>query len=398
MPPFWPRLVLLGLTWLVLVLQLPARGIPGCLLLATLYLAGYFVSQLAVPAVARSLARLAALGAAIGVMFLVGQHVSGLVLVLAAALLAGTLLVDHAIDTVIDKVSNPGAGWSVAAAVGGTALTSAALAVILVSKDTGRIEFALLALVLYLIVTATSRFHRTEVERRDGAERYGALLSEYRDLKRVAAGSADTARAEERISVARRLHDSVGQRLTSLLMQLEVERLGATSPEQVQRAGDLKRLAQLSLDETRDAVSALNEEELMGMPALFRLIHNLEVESAMQVEFTIGSGAMSVRLDREPAIALYRAVQEALTNAMRHGSSRRATVRLEAPGGRLVRFEVENENARANGADASQEQGAFRPGFGLSSMRERVQAAGGELEVISGAGTFLVRGSFQVRT
>jgi signal transduction histidine kinase len=245
------------------------------------------------------------------------------------------------------------------------------------------------------------------------------LLSEYRDLKRVSAASADAARAEERISVARRLHDSVGQRLTSLLMQLEVSRLGAVTDEERQRAVDLKRLAQASLDETREAVTALTEDELAGMPALLRLVHNLEVESAMQVEFTIGSGALSVQLDREPAVALYRAVQEALTNAMRHGASRRAKVTVEVPAGRLLRFEVWNEVPRprratgsvsttAVGTDAAASPGAggdggaaegtwqptFRPGFGLTSMRERVEAAGGQLELVSGSGQFLVRGSF----
>lgn len=195
------------------------------------------------------------------------------------------------------------------------------------------------------------------------------------------------------MNVARRLHDSVGHRLTSLLMQLETqrleaERLGERGEESRQRAEELKRLAQQSLDETRAAVTALSEDELMGMPALLRLITNLEVESAMQVEFTLGSGALNVDLEQAPAIALYRAVQEALTNAMRHGAARRARVKVEVPGGSLVRFEVEN--------DLRPGVTSFEPGFGLTAMRERVEAAGGELEVMAGTSTFLVRGSFPV--
>src|SRR5690606_2483980 len=232
-----------------------------------------------------------------------------------------------------------------------------------------------------------------EAERRESRERYSALLSEYRNLKRAAASSAAAARSEERMNVARRLHDSVGHRLTSLLMQLETqrleaERLGERGEESRQRAEELKRLAQQSLDETRAAVTALGEDELMGMPALLRLINNLEVESAMQVEFTLGSGALTVQLDKDQSVALYRAVQEALTNAMRHGAARRARVKVEVPAGRLVRFEVEN--------DLRPRTPTFQPGFGLTAMKERVEASGGELEVLEGTNTFLVRGSFPV--
>jgi signal transduction histidine kinase len=344
-------------------------------------------------------------------LVLITPYTPSLGLVLLATLLLGTLLVDEAVNST--------APWwapavSVAAAVG-----LAVTAYLLLRQDVSVADLALLGLVAYLIGTVTVAFRRLAVERREGTDRYGALLSEYRDLKRVSAASADAARAEERISVARRLHDSVGQRLTSLLMQLEVSRLGAETDVQRQRAVDLKRLAQASLDETREAVTALTEDELAGMPALLRLVHNLEVESAMQVEFTIGSGALSVQLDREPAVALYRAVQEALTNAMRHGASRRAKVTVEVPAGRLLRFEVWNEVPRAKrapesaraamvgpnvgassrvGGDAGSEAGpvqaTFRPGFGLTSMRERVEAAGGQLEVVGGSGHFLVRGSF----
>jgi len=368
------------------VLRLPGQAVPVALLASALYLAGFFVSQLRVEAAPRTLGRAVSFGVALAALVVERHHLDSVDLVLVALLLAVTPLVDEAVSA--------RAGWNAAAVPIAAALTAATLWVALAAQGVTPHQLALLALVAYVIASATAAYRRSESERRDGAERYGALLSEYRQLKRVAAGSADAARAEERISVARRLHDSVGQRLTSLLLQLEVERLSSATDEQRRRATELKRLAQLSLDETREAVSALSEGELAGMPALLRLIHNLEVESAMHIEFTIGSGAMSVRLDQEPAVALYRAVQEALTNAMRHGSSRRATVSVEVPAGRLLRFEVVNDVGGT--LDAAPAGASFRPGFGLSSMRDRVEAAGGQLEVIGGHGKFLVRGSFPI--
>lgn len=381
MPSFWPRLLVHGLTWLVLALQLPGARLPVALLLCALYMAGYFVSLLGIASRPRSTARAAALVAAVVALAVAAPFASGLVLVMLAVLLLAPLLVDEALGSA--------APWSVPAVLVAAATGWVITALLIFRQDESVPALVLLGLTAYLIGTGTATYRRVDLERRESTDRYGALLSEYRDLKRVAAASADAARAEERISVARRLHDSVGQRLTSLLMQLEVSRLGAESEDQRQRAVELKRLAQASLDETREAVTALSEDELAGMPALLRLIHNLEVESAMQIEFTIGSGAMSVQLEPEPAVALYRAVQEALTNAMRHGTSRRAKVTVEVVGGRVVRFEVVNEVTGGR-----EDLAAVRPGFGLTSMRERVEAAGGQLEVSGGSGQFLIRGSF----
>ncbi|HLU82215.1 MAG TPA: histidine kinase, partial [Trueperaceae bacterium] len=371
--------------------RLPSRLLPWLLLLGALYLAAFFVAQLSVPARVRSAARLVAASAALAALGLSGPYITDAMFYLSALLLLAPPLVEEAV------LSRGGGSLVTVAAGAGVALV--VLVAILVTRATSLHEFALFGLVCYFIATATSAYAGSERERFEGAERYGALLSEYRGLKRSAAGSADAARAEERVEVARRLHDSVGHRLTSLLMQLEVARLHADGDEQRRRATELRRLAQLSLDETRAAVTALTDEELSGMPALLRLIHNLEVESAMQIEFTIGSGALSVELDRAPAVALYRAVQEALTNAMRHGSSRRASVSVEVPGGRLVRFEVSNEvtaNRSVAPAAAASGRAGYRPGFGLTSMRERVEAAGGQLEVIDGGSQFLVRGTFPI--
>lgn len=387
MPTFWPRLLLHGVTWLALTLQLPLDVVPWALFLAALYLAGFFVSQLRTRLGGRYQAAAAYLSvvAAIVTLPVVGSHVSPTFLVLLAWLLAAPPLVEVSVRTAERGYVLLNLGLLLVGVAG--------LAWLLAARGAGALELAALLLAVAVAAVSTSLFRRSEAERRESRERYSALLSEYRNLKRAAASSAAAARSEERMNVARRLHDSVGHRLTSLLMQLETqrleaERLGERGEESRQRAEELKRLAQQSLDETRAAVTALSEDELMGMPALLRLITNLEVESAMQVEFTLGSGALNVDLEQAPAIALYRAVQEALTNAMRHGAARRARVKVEVPGGSLVRFEVEN--------DLRPGVTSFEPGFGLTAMRERVEAAGGELEVMAGTSTFLVRGSFPV--
>lgn len=242
--------------------------------------------------------------------------------------------------------------------------------------------------VLYAAVFAyaCARYRQVQFVSGDANARYEALLDEYRKLKREARNNEQTARIEERTFIARKIHDSVGHKLTALLMQLEVYRMQADG-ETRKQAEQMKRLAQESLQETRSAVRTLKEEEPGGVQALMRLIRNLEAESYMQIEFVVRPGALSVSLDNEQSIAVYRSIQEALTNAMRHGSSRHVSILLESPGGTIFRFEVSNET---KGSDE-------RPvveGFGLSGMRERIEKAGGTLEISRTQHQFIVRGSF----
>jgi len=150
----------------------------------------------------------------------------------------------------------------------------------------------------------------------------------------------------------------------------------------------LKELAKESLEETRHAVKSLRIHETGGLAAIMALLRRLEAESFMRVNFTLRHGALSAPLSNAESIAVFRAVQEAMTNAMKHGSSREAQIMFEAPGGGLFRFEVVNPHHK--GKEPSRE------GYGLRSMRERIEQAGGTLEVIHYETQFMVRGTFHL--
>lgn len=222
-------------------------------------------------------------------------------------------------------------------------------------------------------------------ERDETAARGEVLLSEYRMMKRRLASSEEETRQDERAQVAREIHDSVGHKLTALMMQMEMHRLSADSESKEMLAG-LKALAKESLEETRSAVKTLKEEESGGLSAIVRLLRKLEAESFMRIAFTVKDGALTAPLAPAQSIAIYRALQEALTNAMRHGSGREARISFEAPGGGSVfRFEVSNPVKQG---------GAFFEGFGLRGMRERIETTGGRLEVSSYTDEFIVRGTY----
>ena len=211
-----------------------------------------------------------------------------------------------------------------------------------------------------------------------------ALLSEYRRLKRHGVEGEEAVREQERTRIARDLHDSMGHKLTALSMQLEVLRMRNPDSELAGQLAQLKTLSQESLAETRAAVSALHQEESGGLSAVLELIRRLEAESFVRISFTLGEGVLSARLGSEAAVAVFRSVQEALTNAMRHGSSRQIEVSFEVPGETVLRFEVTNR--------CTQEQDTHREGFGLRAMRERIEGLGGQLQISQGAGQFELRG------
>ncbi|GAA0365480.1 sensor histidine kinase [Bacillus horti] len=208
------------------------------------------------------------------------------------------------------------------------------------------------------------------------------MLSEYRRLKRSSVDSEEVVRQQERSKIARDMHDSVGHKLTALLMQLEVFRMQSTG-ETAERAEALKRLAKESLEETRHAVKELNVQETIGFQAIIHLIRKWESENFVRVQFSLRQGVLTAQLNNEQSAAIYRAVQEALTNAIRHSSSREINIEFEAPGGRALLFKISNPCTKKDN---------FREGFGLSAMRERMEQLGGQLEIIFEDRQFTVKG------
>lgn len=214
---------------------------------------------------------------------------------------------------------------------------------------------------------------------------YEDLQSDYRNLKRQVVVNEKNVRQEERNQIAREIHDSVGHRLTALLMQLEVARLQTTDESSLEKITHLKSLAQASLAETRQAVKALKSEETTGLTAVIQLIRKLESESHLQVAFNIKAGALSFPLTNNQSVVLYRSVQEALTNMMRHSESREAEIEFSILGGSFFRFQIINP---------LEEKVKIVEGFGLTAMRERLEQLNGTLNISQVEGKFILTGTF----
>jgi two-component system, NarL family, sensor kinase len=199
---------------------------------------------------------------------------------------------------------------------------------------------------------------------------------------------------EERRRLARELHDGLGQTLTALTNQLErlQQKLDPEAPPELgARLADSVELARLALNETRELSRLLRPPVLddLGLPAaLSWLARTLEQRTGLTVELALSG--LEERLDPDLETLVFRLVQEALTNVLRHAGVRRAEVSVAGDGERL---ELKVADAgRGFDPQAALAGGGTASGGGLRGMRDRLELFGGSLELASapGEGTLVV--------
>lgn len=200
------------------------------------------------------------------------------------------------------------------------------------------------------------------------------------------------AQEDERRRIARDLHDEVGQSLTSLAVRLRsLEEDPPAGPAELRaRAGELRRITSAALVEVGRLARGLRPallDELGLVAALERLVAEFRTAHGLDAEFHGALRAPGLTAGRLPwavETALYRIVQEALTNVVRHARASTVNVILERrPDG--VALTVEDDGL---GFDSTTVlgAGAALPGLGLASMRERAALLGGTLLVESRQG------------
>jgi signal transduction histidine kinase len=217
----------------------------------------------------------------------------------------------------------------------------------------------------------------------------GALLARHdrelvSQLRAAQAGLAERARAEERNRIARELHDVIAHTLTVSLLHVTSARLAVEhDPADAARAlAEAERLGQESLAEVRLAVGMLHRNEDPGrttplpgagdLPALVERFRSAGADVTLAVEGDTG------RLAATTGLAVYRILQEALTNAVKHAPGAPTAVHLSVDAD-VVRLAV----------DSAAEPGTGN-GLGLPSMRERAEALGGTCHAGPGGRGWLV--------
>ena len=206
---------------------------------------------------------------------------------------------------------------------------------------------------------------------------FNLMLDRLEDERRESNRRALAAQEAERLRVARHLHDAVGQVLTGVLLQLDALG-GAGATDQRALVDETKNAVRSAIEEVRRIAQELRPQllEHLGLvSALIELSQTFAAQSGLDVDRHFEANLPE--LSPEAELAIYRVMQESLTNVARHADASRVALTLE-PGAGSVVLRVVDDGV---GLDRALPQNGAG---GLRGMRERAVLVGGALAVKAG--------------
>jgi signal transduction histidine kinase len=185
------------------------------------------------------------------------------------------------------------------------------------------------------------------------------------------------AQEEERRRITRELHDETGQALMVLRFHLEMLAGDVHTEQQKSAIEESLELLDRAIEGLRRTIARLSPrvlEELGLVAAIRRQAELLTRHTRIRAHLHLPEDLPL--LDHDVQVAIYRSVQEALQNVIKHSHARNFTVKLTWGAGRVL-LEVEDDGAGFSPRNAQQR------GFGLTGMRERAAALGGSMKIRS---------------
>ena len=210
-------------------------------------------------------------------------------------------------------------------------------------------------------------------------KRYRQLVQSQRDMRQLSARLVDVQETERR-TISRELHDEIGQALGALLVDMGrlATVLPSDQPEVRTQLDNMKSVTERTFQEVRNIALLLRPSMLddLGLVAALEW-QGREVSRRSDIEVDVQSDIVSDNLPDEYRICIYRLVQEALSNAVRHSGAKTAKVTVQ-------------QSERSITVQVADDGRGFNPertrGLGILGMEERVKRLGGTLKVESTAG------------
>jgi signal transduction histidine kinase/ligand-binding sensor domain-containing protein len=250
-----------------------------------------------------------------------------------------------------------------------------------------------LSVIAHLGRTAALRRRNAELQRLksqreqalESAQKSEQMLKEAYEGLRGLTSRLESAKEEERRSISRELHDELGQMLTAAKLNLQIARKNVSDPPVVLRLDDSVNMMDSMIAQVRQISMNLRPpllDEAGLVPALRHYLDQMQQRSGISIPLEVGPGVAG----NEPAVrtVVFRVVQEAVNNALRHASASEIKVILRLEENHLC-VTVE-DNGR--GFDPNLTQQRIRRGehLGLLGMVERVHGVGGEFDVTASPG------------
>jgi two-component system, NarL family, sensor histidine kinase UhpB len=192
------------------------------------------------------------------------------------------------------------------------------------------------------------------------------------------------AQEDERARIARELHDQIGQALTLLLVRLKIIEAQPNAEAVRDELRDLRAAVADTIDQVRRLALALRPpalDQLGLIPALRTLARDFADQTRTNVVADLPEGPLAMDIER--ATALYRVVQECLTNVAKHAEATNVTITLRVFGSMLMLDVADDGQGFDVVAVRAQERRKDGPGLGLFGMEERVRLLGGTYAISS---------------
>ena len=214
------------------------------------------------------------------------------------------------------------------------------------------------------------------------AEAFNMVLEALDEASRLRASQIIQAQEQERQRIARELHDETSQVLTSLLISLTLLEESVETQEARERIADTRALAHSTLRAIRNLSIDLRPsalDDLGLLPALRWYVKEYQKKCSIDVEFH--ASGFKERLPAEMETALYRIVQECLTNTAKHANANRVTITLKEETNRV--YARITDDGQGFDYEALLKTPGQERGLGLAGMNERAVLLDGTLNIHS---------------
>jgi signal transduction histidine kinase len=216
-------------------------------------------------------------------------------------------------------------------------------------------------------------------ERRETTKQLSALSERLRALS----ASVQSAREEEGTRIAREIHDELGSALTALKWDIEglAALVSSESPAVQKRLDAMMRLADSVIHSAKRIASELRPGILDDLGLIEAIeSQSQEFQDRSGIPTSFDSTLDTIPLNREQSVVVFRIVQEALTNILRHANATRVDITADEQAGEFML------TIRDNGRGITDEAKSQPLSLGLLGMQERAHLAGGTIDIQGAAG------------
>lgn len=248
----------------------------------------------------------------------------------------------------------------------------------------------LLLTVLILLIQTMGKMGKTikDLEKHyDENRSYSYQLEETKErLEKFNRNIESVAQLEERNRISREIHDTIGHKLTATLLQLEaVIRVQKIEPDTRKILESVRDNLSASVDILRKTVKKIGvNTRIAGINSIRKLVQEFEESTSVKVNLDIKGIVRKLYPSIE--LAIYKNIQEAMTNAIRHGMCTSIDIEINYFHDKVI-FSVNNDGKGC-------EEVSF--GMGLKGMKERIELVGGELFIVGKTKGFEIKGIIPV--